>query len=126
MQSPLVEFDLTEFDCFIPGAAQIGTQHHLVYLQSRALIWGKISCQAHDDSKLLLCVSRAIFSPHRICRWTNEARFGSSDVCGESDQSLGGCSGFRTWASADAFCRDSGARLCTLPELQADEARATG
>jgi hypothetical protein len=52
----------------------------------------------------------------------------SSDatVCGESDFGLGGCSGELTYDDAESFCTSVGARLCTLSELQADEAKATG
>ena len=58
--------------------------------------------------------------------WTNANKFGSSLVCGESDDGLGGCSGEVDWASAVAFCEGSGARLCSSDELAADEARSTG
>jgi len=47
-------------------------------------------------------------------------------VCGESDLGLGGCSGVVTWPNAKNFCESAGARLCTVTELQADEARGTG
>lgn len=58
--------------------------------------------------------------------WGNAANHGSLDVCGESDLSLGGCSGDLTWAGAKAFCEHAGARLCTMEELQSDETRGTG
>jgi len=58
--------------------------------------------------------------------WGNTATYGSSEVCGESDLNLGGCSGEVTWREAVAFCESGGARLCSSAELQADEARSTG
>jgi len=58
--------------------------------------------------------------------WTNAEKFGDSGVCGESDLGLGGCSGDLTWSEARNFCERSGARLCSLVELQADEAKSTG
>jgi len=58
--------------------------------------------------------------------WTNAGSYGSSEVCGESDLGLGGCSGFVTWAKAEEFCTNAGARLCSANELASDEARATG
>jgi len=58
--------------------------------------------------------------------WGNAASRGSTSVCGESDLSLGGCSGAVAWAAAEAFCSSAGARMCTVVELQADEARASG
>jgi len=58
--------------------------------------------------------------------WTNAVKFGDFRVCGESDLSLGGCSGKLSWTAAKSFCEVSGARLCTLPEIQSDETRATG
>jgi len=51
---------------------------------------------------------------------------GATDVCGESDLGLGGCSGEMTWAEARAFCESVGSRMCTSEELQNDEARGTG
>jgi hypothetical protein len=58
--------------------------------------------------------------------WSNARQFGSSTVCGESDDRLGGCSRWGSWEDANAFCAAGGARLCTLTELKDDEARATG
>jgi len=58
--------------------------------------------------------------------WGNAASYGSTSVCGESDLSMGGCSGNMVWAAAEAFCSSAGARMCTVAELQADEARGTG
>jgi len=58
--------------------------------------------------------------------WDNAGDWGASGVCGESDSSLGGCSGDVTWADAKAFCEAAGARLCTVEELQDDETRGTG
>ncbi len=68
--------------------------------------------------------------PAKSCQdlgWLNAAAYGSSLVCGESDQMpLGGCSGPRSWAAAELFCTNAGARLCTETELLDDEARGTG
>ena len=58
--------------------------------------------------------------------WGNAASYGSTSVCGESDLSLGGCSGAVAWEVAEAFCSSAGARMCTVAELQADEAKASG
>jgi len=58
--------------------------------------------------------------------WTNAEKFGSSAVCGESDMSLGGCSGALTWPEARHFCEASGARMCSVAELKANEAKSTG
>ena len=58
--------------------------------------------------------------------WTNAAIYGSTSVCGETDDNLGGCSGWMTWREATSFCEDAGARLCTLEELEARETRSTG
>ena len=58
--------------------------------------------------------------------WANANAYGSPAVCGESDLGLGGCSGAMTHAAAEAFCAGGGARLCTVDELAADEARGTG
>ena len=57
--------------------------------------------------------------------WTNIDQYGSTGVCGASEIS-GSCSGAVSWAAAEAFCSDAGARLCTVAELQADETRGTG
>ena len=51
--------------------------------------------------------------------------FGSSGVCGGSTLDGTTCSGLKTWVDALGFCEDGGARLCTLAELQNDEARGT-
>jgi hypothetical protein len=56
--------------------------------------------------------------------WAAEA-YGSPLVCGESKPS-GSCSGRVPWLDAQAFCAGAGARLCTLAEIQADEARGSG
>lgn len=57
--------------------------------------------------------------------WTNAGSYGSSSVCGESK--VGGlCSGTISQSEANAFCEAAGARLCTIAELQANEARGTG
>ena len=58
--------------------------------------------------------------------WGNAETRGDSMVCGESDLNLGGCSNEQTWDRAVDFCQAAGARLCTLEELQKDEARGTG
>jgi hypothetical protein len=58
--------------------------------------------------------------------WTNAVNYGNSLVCGESDLGLGGCSGLESWTDARDFCEASGARLCSVVELEADETRATG
>jgi hypothetical protein len=52
------------------------------------------------------------------------ATYGSPFVCGES-KLAGSCSGLVKWLDAQAFCAGAGARLCTLAELQADEARGS-
>mmetsp|Transcript_28210 Transcript_28210/g.36471 ORF Transcript_28210/g.36471 Transcript_28210/m.36471 type:complete len:618 (+) Transcript_28210:151-2004(+) len=57
--------------------------------------------------------------------WSN--RYGASSVCGTSQGvGLGRCSGAVSWDNADAFCKFAGGRLCTLNELQNNEARGTG
>ncbi|MBR58259.1 MAG: hypothetical protein CMH54_09585, partial [Myxococcales bacterium] len=56
--------------------------------------------------------------------WSTDG--GSTVICGESDDGLGGCSGAVTFAEALAFCADGGARLCTQSELAAGEAELTG
>mmetsp|Transcript_59757 Transcript_59757/g.119952 ORF Transcript_59757/g.119952 Transcript_59757/m.119952 type:complete len:266 (-) Transcript_59757:53-850(-) len=48
------------------------------------------------------------------------------NVCGETDYGMEGCSGAVDWIDARARCEDVGARMCTLVELQNDEARGTG
>ena len=58
--------------------------------------------------------------------WSNANQYGSSNVCGESDDDLGGCDSASTWGQAVDKCTASGARLCTLAELQNDETRGTG
>jgi len=52
--------------------------------------------------------------------------YGSSEICGESDLQLGGCSGYNNWNDAKDICQQNGARLCTSDELLNDEARETG
>ena len=56
--------------------------------------------------------------------WGNANKFGDFRVCGASKS--GGCSGTVSWSEASNFCENSGTRLCTLVELQNDEARSTG
>ena len=58
--------------------------------------------------------------------WTNALTFGSTSVCGESALNLGGCSVESTWADAKEWCESSGARLCNIDELIAQETRGTG
>ena len=58
--------------------------------------------------------------------WGNAAYFGSDTVCGESNPDARGCLGFTTWDTAIDACQDVGARLCTLAELQNEEAKDTG
>lgn len=58
--------------------------------------------------------------------WGNAEEWGDSMVCGESDDSLGGCSGDLSWTQAVDFCEGAGARLCTFDELRNDEAGGTG
>ena len=50
----------------------------------------------------------------------------SDAVCGESNAGLGGCSGDRTYAEAQTFCSQVGARLCSPTELLQDEAKNSG
>ena len=57
--------------------------------------------------------------------WFNAAQFGDEMVCSASKID-GACSGLLTQPAAAAFCASTGARLCTLEELYADEARGTG
>jgi hypothetical protein len=51
-------------------------------------------------------------------------------VCGESEIGVDGtdpqCWPDETWAEGRALCIGAGARLCTVEELQADEAQGTG
>jgi len=58
--------------------------------------------------------------------WSNTDFYGEDDICGETDLGLGGCSGDVTWNDAKTICQSSGARLCTLTELQDNEAAKTG
>lgn len=62
--------------------------------------------------------------------WRQPARYGSDSVCGESDAGLGACRGGThdviSWQEAEAACLDAGARLCTVEEVEADEARGSG
>mmetsp|Transcript_83106 Transcript_83106/g.161755 ORF Transcript_83106/g.161755 Transcript_83106/m.161755 type:complete len:332 (+) Transcript_83106:174-1169(+) len=48
------------------------------------------------------------------------------NVCGETDYGMEGCSGAINWRYTRDRCQDIGARICTLVELQNDEARGTG
>lgn len=54
--------------------------------------------------------------------WTNAETYGESDVCGNT----GNCVGKMTYASAELYCEDMGARMCTVSELLDDETRGTG
>ena len=76
------------------------------------------------------------------------ARWGSADICGEADKGLGPggtdmclggveCTGEGaaqvctqrpavSWQEAEGACLNIGARLCTVEEIEADEARGTG
>ncbi len=59
----------------------------------------------------------------------NPSSYGSGDVCGLSQVTMGdvtGCSGEVSQPQALALCAATGARLCTLAELLADETRQTG
>lgn len=64
-------------------------------------------------------------------------KYGSSAICGESDNGLGpggksecfGSGGPSTpigWRTAQSICLKIGARMCTVEEVKADEARGTG
>jgi hypothetical protein len=54
------------------------------------------------------------------------SKYGSNQICGESDSGIGGCTGFVNWNDAKDTCQQSGARLCTVDELLDDEAKETG
>jgi len=71
-------------------------------------------------------ISTASFSTCEDLGWTNAPVYGSTNVCGESDFMLKGCSGSLSFLESVQFCESPGARLCTAEELQADEARGTG
>jgi hypothetical protein len=102
---------------------------HSRYMGS-SLFGSESDCQADTElSHVRCCADRQVEISSNSCSelsWTNAARYGSSSVCGESDLGLGGCSAWLEWAEANEFCTASGARLCTLSELQSDEARGTG
>eukprot|EP01051_Picozoa_sp_SAG22_P000600 SAG22_NODE_17_length_32684_cov_34.234095_13_plen_105_part_00 len=56
---------------------------------------------------------------------------GDGAVCGESDAGLGedytvNCFPAATWPEARAICDGTGARLCTVEELQGDVTAGTG
>ena len=61
---------------------------------------------------------------------------GSDAVCGESDilnngetQCFGGNNGdgeALSWSDAETICLTAGARLCTVEEIEGDEAASTG
>jgi hypothetical protein len=100
-------------------------------LYSRAGLLNTVEQSAWLDSTpraLLQLPRNDLGMPQRSCQdlgWNAQA-YGSSNTCGESDFGLGGCSGLVPWANAEKFCAAAGARLCTVTELQADEARGTG
>ena len=78
---------------------------------------------------MLLCISLCSAISSLSCLelgWTNAAESGAIEVCGESDESLGGCSTDIAWEDAIGFCQVAGARLCTALELQNSEALQTG
>lgn len=59
--------------------------------------------------------------------WNNAASFGDANVCGNSiNPDTDKCSGKKPFARAENWCEGMGARLCTLEELMADEAKHTG
>jgi hypothetical protein len=115
-----------------------------------ALVWSSTSCGATGhtqvpgstfNSELTQCGANDDLSYVRCCAddfpkqsestcgdlgWSNANQHGSSYVCGESDDDLGGCNAASTWEEADDICKASGARLCTLSELKSDETRGTG
>ena len=88
----------------------------LVYLSCCAEAQACVSSDPHPRS----------FSSCNDLGWSNTLTYGSSLICGESDNALGGCSGDLTWCSALHFCESSGARLCSLMELQNDETSGSG
>jgi len=59
--------------------------------------------------------------------WTNAPSGWNPRVCAASNAApLTGCSGEVHWRTALHFCEDVGARLCSVDELQQNEARNTG
>ena len=61
--------------------------------------------------------------------WRDGGTFGSARACARASDAPAlarGCSGLVSWTAARDACADAGARLCTLDELAADEARGTG
>ena len=86
-----------------------------------------------SDNNTLLgarCCADAAISvlPCAELEFEEDSTYGSSMVCGASKKggTFGSCSGTLTWDEANSFCADTGARLCSLAELQADETRGTG
>ncbi|MCA9518673.1 MAG: hypothetical protein KC635_27240, partial [Myxococcales bacterium] len=57
--------------------------------------------------------------------WSDGATWGSASVCARSAPGAS-CSGAVSWSAAVAFCEAAGARLCSVEELRADEARDSG
>jgi len=49
-----------------------------------------------------------------------------NDVCGESDNELGGCNGGKTHAQASSICTAAGARLCSVVEIDSGATAQTG
>ena len=58
--------------------------------------------------------------------WTNANTYGSTAVCGESEDPAGDCSDAMTWPDAVAWCESFGARICTFDELGNGEPSRTG
>jgi hypothetical protein len=97
--------------------------------------FGKVQLNVKSSS-CITCVSGTSNAAFTKCissqscsslAWTNAADYGSSSICGSSGLGIAGaCSGLMNWANAKSYCEAPGGRLCTLSELQNDEARATG
>ena len=69
--------------------------------------------------------------PTRCCQdlmenYDFKDRFGSNQICSASRWPGQSCMKTSTYAEADRACRDIGARLCSLQELENKEARGTG
>ncbi len=76
---------------------------------------GEIPAHPHDGAAL--CQTGCSL----IGRSASE--FGSESVCGATPAT---CQASATWAQAKALCDDQGMRLCTVDELEADEANGSG
>jgi hypothetical protein len=79
------------------------------------------------------CASRRSCADLAAASGRNSWPTGSGDhgICGEADGGLGPagtteCNDHKTWAEAQSICLGAGARLCTVEELEANEARSTG